>query len=116
MIYFPIIFYLYDALPVCCLSVIRMSGNNHIYESWLERRICEAKGRQVLHYYLVSTSASPVLAVVGTETHDRHFRYVVSEKYIEVFGSSEDINSHTTWTSRERVKEWLQSLVRKFYP
>ncbi|KAL8156899.1 hypothetical protein AgCh_001851 [Apium graveolens] len=90
-----------------------MSGNTHVYKAWTEKRISEDKGKRVLHYYLLSTSTSPLLAVVGTETNDRHYRYAVSEKYIEVFGSSEDINIRTTWTNRTVVKEWLQSLIKR---
>lgn len=79
----------------------------------MERIISELQGRRVIHYYLASTSASPLLAVVGTETRDRHYSYLVSENFLEVFGSTPAINALTKWTSRSDVMEWLNSFVRK---
>ncbi|KAK1403159.1 hypothetical protein POM88_002764 [Heracleum sosnowskyi] len=90
-----------------------MLGNKHIYEAWLERTISEVKGHHVIHFYLASTSANPLLVVVGTEKSDRHFVYVVSEDFLKVFGSSPAINAQTKWTSGSSVMEWLKSLVRK---
>ncbi|KAL8154979.1 uncharacterized protein LOC141661308 isoform X1 [Apium graveolens] len=95
------------------LLMHNMSGIKCTYEAWAERTISEAKGRRVIHFYLVSTSERPLLAVVATEKNDRHFSYEVSDNYIKVFGSSPSINAQTKWTSRSIMLEWLSSLVRK---
>lgn len=79
----------------------------------METTFSEVEGHRVLHYYLLSTSKDPLLAVVANEKNDRHFRYMISEDYIKVFGSTDKINVHTSWTSRVPVKEWLTSLVRR---
>ena len=53
-----------NILSVClslgCLETI-------IYKAWEERTISEEQGRGIIHYYLASTSVSPLLALMGTE-------------------------------------------------
>lgn len=90
-----------------------MSENKNIYEAWLERTISEVKGSRLIHFYLASTSKSPLLAIAGIEKNDRHFSYEVCDDYLKVFGSSPAINAQTKWTSRSIVIDWLRSVVRK---
>ena len=93
--------------------VIRMLANNHAYEKWEERILSKENGKREIRYYLVSTSASPLLAVVGMEKRDRHYSYVVSEEFLQAIGPNPAINTNEKWTSRKNVKEWLESLVRE---
>lgn len=91
-----------------------MSSENHIYDAWIERIISEEKKNCVLHYYLCSSiSKTSLLAAVGTEKNNRHYKYVVSKEFLEAFRSSQTINARTKWTARHHVTRWLISLVRK---
>ncbi|XP_017237678.1 uncharacterized protein LOC108210781 isoform X2 [Daucus carota subsp. sativus] len=90
-----------------------MLANNHAYEKWEERILSKENGKREIRYYLVSTSASPLLAVVGMEKRDRHYSYVVSEEFLQAIGPNPAINTNEKWTSRKNVKEWLESLVRE---
>lgn len=89
-----------------------MSGKKQIYKAWEQVDMCDEKGNRVIHFYLRSTSASPVLAAVGTEKRGHHYVYIVSKEFVETFGSSPAINARTKWTAREHVTDWLVSLVR----
>ncbi|XP_063944838.1 uncharacterized protein LOC108210781 isoform X1 [Daucus carota subsp. sativus] len=98
--------------PSTCFDS-RMLANNHAYEKWEERILSKENGKREIRYYLVSTSASPLLAVVGMEKRDRHYSYVVSEEFLQAIGPNPAINTNEKWTSRKNVKEWLESLVRE---
>lgn len=93
-----------------------MSAKNLGYEAWEERMICQEKGKRIVQYYLKSTSGRSLLAVVGTERSLRHMAYVVSNEFLEAYGSNTSINRSLKWGARRDVVSWLISLVRNDGP
>lgn len=90
-----------------------MMTNTHSFVSWEEHTLCQERGNRVVHYYLKEASGEFVLAVIGTERSIRHMMYVVSEEFVETYGSKGFINACTKWRARREVVEWLTSLVSR---
>lgn len=90
-----------------------MMTNTHSFVSWEEHTLCQERGNRVVHYYLKEASGEFVLAVIGTERSIRHMMYVVSDEFVETYGSKGFINACTKWRARREVVEWLTSLVSR---
>lgn len=93
-----------------------MSANGHGFVSWEEHIICHERGSRVVHFYLKDKSGTLVLAVVGTERSIRHMIYVVSDEFLNVYGSEGSINASMKWRARREVVDWLTLLVSKCRP
>jgi hypothetical protein len=88
-----------------------MSANDDAFVAWEEHIICHERGSRVVHYHLKDTFGDLVLAVIGTERSIRHMTYVVSDEFLEAYGSNESINASTKWRARREVVDWLTSMV-----
>ncbi|KAG5252426.1 Agenet domain-containing protein / bromo-adjacent domain-containing [Salix suchowensis] len=88
-----------------------MSANDDAFVAWEEHIICHERGSRVVHYHLKDTFGDLVLAVIGTERSIRHMAYVVSDEFLEAYGSNESINASTKWRARREVVDWLTSMV-----
>ncbi|CAK7323299.1 unnamed protein product [Dovyalis caffra] len=88
-----------------------MSANNDAFVAWEEHIICHERGSRVVHYHLKDSFGDLVLAVIGTERSIRHMTYVVSDEFLEAYGSNESINASTKWRARREVVDWLTSMV-----
>lgn len=88
-------------------------SNNHSFVAWEEHILCHERGNRVVHYYLKDVSGDLVLAVVGTERSIRHMIYVVSDQFLQAYGSKGSVNSCTKWRARREVVDWLTSLVSR---
>ncbi|KAJ0082777.1 hypothetical protein Patl1_09672 [Pistacia atlantica] len=93
-----------------------MSKDTHGFVAWEEHIICHERGNRVVHFYLKDTFGDLVLAVVGTERSIRHMMYVVSDEFLNAYGSERFINASTKWRARREVVDWLSSLVVKCRP
>lgn len=93
-----------------------MSANGHDFVSWEEHIICHERGSRLVHFYLKDKSGTLVLAVVGTERSIRHMMYVVSDEFVNVYGSEGSINASMKWRARREVVDWLTLLVSKWRP
>ncbi|KAA8537278.1 hypothetical protein F0562_027035 [Nyssa sinensis] len=97
--------------PICVL--LRMSVDSRVFVAWEEHIISHEKGKRIVHFYLKDASGDLFLAVVGTERSIRHMIYVVSDEFLQAFGSKGSINACTKWRARREVVDWLTSLVLK---
>ncbi|KAJ6749393.1 hypothetical protein OIU85_000074 [Salix viminalis] len=88
-----------------------MPANDDAFVAWEEHIICHERGSRVVHYHLKDTFGDLVLAVIGTERSIRHMAYVVSDEFLEAYGSNESINASTKWRARREVVDWLTSMV-----
>ncbi|KAL5574897.1 hypothetical protein UlMin_016596 [Ulmus minor] len=88
-----------------------MSLDDHNFVSWEEHILCHERGNRVVHYFLKDASGDLVLAVIGTERSIRHMMYVVSDDFVQAYGSKGSVNACTKWRARREVVEWLTSLV-----
>ncbi|KAI5583442.1 hypothetical protein BDE02_06G014800 [Populus trichocarpa] len=91
--------------------MVIMSVSNDVFVAWEEHIICHERGSRVVHYHLKDTFGGLVLAVIGTERSIRHMTYVVSDEFLEAYGSNESINASTKWRARREVVDWLTSMV-----
>uniref|UniRef100_A0A6N2K8A7 BAH domain-containing protein n=1 Tax=Salix viminalis TaxID=40686 RepID=A0A6N2K8A7_SALVM len=91
--------------------MVIMSVSNDVFVAWEEHIICHERGSRVVHYHLKDKFGGLVLAVIGTERSIRHMTYVVSDEFLEAYGSNESINSSTKWRARREVVDWLTSMV-----
>ena len=87
--------------------------NEHSFVAWEEHILCHERGNRVVHYFLKEASGNLVLAVIGTERSIRHMMYVVSDDFVQAFGSKGSVNACTKWRARREVVEWLSSLVSR---
>lgn len=93
-----------------------MEGNDDCFVAWEEHIVCHERGNRVVHYFLKDSAGDMVLAVIGTERSIRHMMYVVSDDFVEAYGSIGSVNACTKWRARREVVEWLISLVSKKSP
>ncbi|XP_044461489.1 uncharacterized protein LOC123192868 [Mangifera indica] len=93
-----------------------MSKDTHGFVAWEEHIICHERGNRIVHFYLKDAFGDLVLAVVGTERSIRHMMYVVSDEFLNAYGSERFINVSTKWRARREVVDWLSSLVAKCQP
>ncbi|KNA23940.1 hypothetical protein SOVF_020520 [Spinacia oleracea] len=93
-----------------------MLTKNEGFLSWEERIISQDKGNRVVHYYLTHSVDDSVLAIKGTERSVRHMIYVVSDTFVEDYGTLCKVNAATKWRSRREVVDWLTKLVSKHQP
>ncbi|XP_044496948.1 uncharacterized protein LOC123219208 isoform X2 [Mangifera indica] len=93
-----------------------MSKDMHGFVAWEEHIMCHERGNRVVHFYLKDTFGDLVLAVIGTERSIRHMMYVVSDEFLNAYGSERFINASTKWRARREVVDWLSSLVAKCQP
>lgn len=93
-----------------------MEGNDDCFVAWEEHIVCHERGNRVVHYFLKNSAGDMVLAVIGTERSIRHMMYVVSDDFVEAYGSIGSVNACTKWRARREVVEWLISLVSKKSP
>ncbi|XP_054796068.1 uncharacterized protein LOC129301536 [Prosopis cineraria] len=89
-----------------------MTMGNPVFVEWEEQIICQERGNRVTHFYLRDASGNSVLAVVGTERSIRHMMYVVSDEFLQAYGSR-DIISGCKWRARREVVDWLTCLVSR---
>lgn len=95
---------------------LRMLSDNQVFVAWEERIISLEKGNRVVHYYLKEPSEGSILAVVGTERSIRHMIYIVSNDFVDAYGSTGMITYGTKWRARWEVVEWLTELVSEVCP
>ncbi|KAM6601885.1 hypothetical protein CsatA_021494 [Cannabis sativa] len=93
-----------------------MPENGHSFVAWEEHILCHERGNRVVHYYMKAESGDLILAVIGTERSIRHMMYVVSDEFVEAYGSKGSVNASTKWRARREVVEWLTSLVSRQLP
>ncbi|OVA12004.1 Bromo adjacent homology (BAH) domain [Macleaya cordata] len=93
-----------------------MSDNFHGFLEWQEQFVSQEKGNRVVHYYLKDSAGDSILAVVGTERSVRHMIYVVSEEFLQAYGSENSITANFKWRSKREVVDWLTSLLSKNHP
>ncbi|KAL6990643.1 hypothetical protein U1Q18_008761 [Sarracenia purpurea var. burkii] len=93
-----------------------MSADNNVFVAWEEHIISQEKGNRVVHFFLKNESGDLVLAVVGTERSIRHMIYVVTDEYLQTYGSEGFINASTKWRARREVVDWLTAMVSKHCP
>ncbi|KAF8376991.1 hypothetical protein HHK36_030363 [Tetracentron sinense] len=90
-----------------------MSVNCHGFVEWEEKFVSQERGNRVVHYFLKDSAGNSVLAVVGTEKTLRRIVYVVSEEFLQVYGSEKSVNACFKWRSRREVVDWLTLLLLK---
>ncbi|GFP85092.1 hypothetical protein PHJA_000653000 [Phtheirospermum japonicum] len=83
--------------------------NNIVQRAWEERVISEEKGHRIVHYRLLDTTPSSLLAVVGIEKSRRHMTYTVTDEFLRVFGPTGTV--HAKWKSRKAVVGFLSSIT-----
>lgn len=88
-----------------------MSADNHGFVAWEEHIVCNERGRRLVHFFLKDASGDSVLVVEGTERSIRHMMYVVSDEFLQIYGSKVSINACTKWRARRDVVEWLNMIV-----
>ncbi|XP_051128506.1 uncharacterized protein LOC127249639 [Andrographis paniculata] len=88
-----------------------MAGNEHYFVEWKEQYVSKERGNRVVHYFLKDNSGESILAVVGTERSVRHMFYVVSEEFLNAYGSEN--HAGFRWRSRREVVNWLTSMLSK---
>ncbi|KAJ7946423.1 putative Agenet domain-containing protein / bromo-adjacent domain-containing protein [Quillaja saponaria] len=89
-----------------------MSASNPAFVEWEEHIICHEKGNRVIHFYLKDASGNSVLAVIGTERSIRHMMYVVSDEFLQAYGSKVSFTA-SKWRARREVVDWLTSVVSR---
>ncbi|PON38113.1 Agenet domain containing protein [Parasponia andersonii] len=88
-----------------------MPKKDHSFVAWEEHILCHERGNRVVHYYLKEASGDLVLVVIGTERSIRHMMYVVSDEFVQAYGSKGSVNGGMKWRARREVVDWLTSLV-----
>uniref|UniRef100_A0A5B7B527 BAH domain-containing protein n=1 Tax=Davidia involucrata TaxID=16924 RepID=A0A5B7B527_DAVIN len=90
-----------------------MAANSHCFVEWKEQFVSKERGNRVVHYLLKDVSGNSILAVVGTERSVRHMFYVVSEEFLNVYGTENSVHAGYRWRSRREVVNWLTSMLSK---
>ncbi|KAJ8747335.1 hypothetical protein K2173_013158 [Erythroxylum novogranatense] len=89
---------------------------DHGFSAWEEHIVCPERGSRLVHYYLKNEFGDSVLAVIGTERSIRHMTFVVSNEFLQFFGSNKSINASTKWRARREVVRWLTSMMSRNHP
>ncbi|KAF8410852.1 hypothetical protein HHK36_003389 [Tetracentron sinense] len=90
-----------------------MSVKSHGFVEWEEKFVSQERGNRVVHYFLKDSAGSSVLAVVGTERSLWRMHYVVSEEFLQVYGSEKEVKACFKWRSRREVVAWLTLWLSK---
>lgn len=90
-----------------------MASNENYFVEWKEQYISKERGNRVVHYFLKDNTGESILAVVGTERSVRHMFYVVSEEFVNAYGSNNSVHAGFRWRSRREVVNWLTSMLSK---